>query len=618
MAAPVAAIILGAGAGIVAAQDPSDRMPSVQQLVDWLDHPETEWVATARLADVPQKAIPLLLRPDRAVSGPHDRTTAPMLALSKIGEPAIPAIADRLLAILRANDDAQVFAAARPLIEVLGSIGPRAVPVLVQVAEASHTPAIASDALDEIVRLEPRTSVYGQNLSPWVFWRPADDRLAELEHQLVPLLPRVRQVLERAAKEWKPQSPAPQRPAAYLLARWGTGDVQARGVQVLVQLAEADQPFYYAVESIRLLHALKAPETAPLIRTTAARVPDANDLRGQYLLMMATALHQLGDARYADLLDVPLHDSRPNVRMETARFIASTSDVSNITRLLPLLDDRAEWDGRTVAAVTLESLRRLTREELAPEATLWQAWLETHPGVSASELSGALAQSRVTSIGSVPMQQATEWLDGVDAADGSESLPLIDAYLRRPDLDATTVGGGTGPAGMFAPKVVTLLLGMVQRSIPGAMERLELCLTAASPDVRMFGALALSAYDKARAIEALAKEADAADAWHRGRAAEFLLQLGDKRGIPARLEAVDSDQEAARLFACRDLRVYSQMTLPCDASAGAAERARQFAAWRAWWNGNGTAFQVRSREAALDLEVFPAITPVSLGGRRIR
>ena len=72
-------------------------------------------------------------------------------------------------------------------------------------------------------------------------------------------LPQVRQVLERAVKEWKPQSPAPQRPAAYLLARWGTGDLQARGQQVLVQLAEADEPFYFALESIRLLHALKAP-----------------------------------------------------------------------------------------------------------------------------------------------------------------------------------------------------------------------------------------------------------------------------------------------------------------------------------------------------------------------
>jgi hypothetical protein len=175
----VLAIILGGGAGNVAAQDPSGPAPSVQQLVDWLDNPETEWGATARLQEVRQTALSLLLRPGRVASGPHDRWTAPMLALSKIGEPAIPAIVDRLLTILR-TPDSQVIAAAYPLIKVLGSMGPHAVPALVQVAEASQAPFITSDALDEIVRLEPRTTVYGQDLSPWAFWRPADDRLTEL------------------------------------------------------------------------------------------------------------------------------------------------------------------------------------------------------------------------------------------------------------------------------------------------------------------------------------------------------------------------------------------------------------------------------------------------------
>ena len=185
-------------------------------------------------------------------------------------------------------------------------------------------PAITADALDEIVRLEPRTSVFGQQVSPWTFWRPADDRLTELEHQLVPLLPGVRQVMERAAKAWKPESPAAQRPAAYLLARWGTGALRERGHEVLEDLAQADQPFYYALESIRLLHALKTTETASLIRSTAARASKTKDLPGSYVLMMATALHQLGDPGYAAFVDVALHDARAGVRMDTARFLAST------------------------------------------------------------------------------------------------------------------------------------------------------------------------------------------------------------------------------------------------------------------------------------------------------
>src|SRR6266508_2969519 len=142
------ALMLSGATPKVAAQDTPAAAPRVDQLIEWLDAPETQWVATARLQEVPQAALPLLLRPGRVASGPHDRSTAPMLALSKLGEPAIPAIVDRLLTILR-TPDSQVIARAHPLITVLGSMGPHAVPALVQVAEASQTPSITSDALDE-------------------------------------------------------------------------------------------------------------------------------------------------------------------------------------------------------------------------------------------------------------------------------------------------------------------------------------------------------------------------------------------------------------------------------------------------------------------------------------
>ena len=134
----------------------------------------------------------------------------------------------------------------------------------------------------------------------------------------------------------------------------------------------------------------------------------------------------------------------------------------------------------------------------------------------------------------------------------------------------------------------------------------------------MFGALALAAYDRPRAIEQLAKEANAPSAWHRTRAAEFLLQLGDKRGIPARLETLNSAQEAGRVFACRDLRVYTQQPLPCDARAEMPERAVNAAGWGTWWQANERSFRVKSREAALDLKNFPLISPVSIGGQPVR
>lgn len=586
--ATLAGVLLLGGARMAPAQEPPARV-SVEQLVEWLDHPETQWVATARLQETPQAAVAALLRPGRVVFGTHNQWTAPMLALAKLGEPAIPAVRDRLLTIVR-KPDSQMTSAAEPLVTVLASLGPRAIPALVQVAEADESTWISTDALDAIVRIAPRTSAYGQEPSPWIFWQAADDRPGELERQLVPLLPRVQQVMDRAIKAWKPQRPAPQRPAAYLLARWGTDEMQARGRQVLVDLAMADEPFYRQIESVRLLHALRAPETAALIRSIAGRVPVTDDLRGLYFLEMATALYQLGDRGYGDLVDVPLHDSRADVRMDAVRFLASTGDAASVMRIQPLLEDRAEWNRQSVASVAAQSLQRASAE--------WK--------------------SRAASVADVPIGQATKWLDDLDPANAAGNLPMIDAYLRRPDLDAGPTGGGTGPVGAFGPRVVTLLLAMVQRSVPGAMAALEQCLGAASASVRVYGALALSAYDKPRAVEALAQEAASTDAGRHGVASEFLLQLGDARGFPARLDAFESDQEAVRLFACRDLRSYSQLTLACDASAGAAERAVQLSAWRAWWHDNGAAFRVRTREAALDLKAFPLISPVSIGGRPVR
>jgi hypothetical protein len=170
---------------------------------------------------------------------------------------------------------------------------------------------------------------------------------------------------------------------------------------------------------------------------------------------------------------------------------------------------------------------------------------------------------------------------------------------------------------MHGPRIVTLLLDMTIRRVPGALQRLTECLDAADPQVRMFGALALSAFDRPRAVERLAIEAKAPEAWHRSRASEFLLPLGDKRGIPARLEVLASDQEAARMLACRDLRVYTQEPLPCD-RASASDRSVNLSAWQVWWERAEPSFNVKTRQAELDLQLFPLISPVGIGGRSVR
>ena len=78
--------------------------PTVDELVRWLDQRETEWVATAYLQRQPEAAIPLLLPPGRAKVGPHGDWTPALLALAKIGEPAIPAILEHFETARRDGD----------------------------------------------------------------------------------------------------------------------------------------------------------------------------------------------------------------------------------------------------------------------------------------------------------------------------------------------------------------------------------------------------------------------------------------------------------------------------------------------------------------------------------
>jgi hypothetical protein len=610
----VATLLLASTGSVGGVSEPAqDREPTppVEVLVARLEDRETAWAATTYLQADSDDAAPLLLQPGLVTFGAHGRWGGPMLALAKLGKPAIPSILDRITAILRGPNSE--IAGALPLIEVLGSMGPATIPVLLQIAESGESPVITFYALNESVRMEPTSIHFGNDLSPWYFWRPADDRLVKIGEQLTPLLPRLERVLEQAVRRWTPGFPPPQRPAAYLLARWGEGSLRTLGLHTLDELARVED-FSQGLDAVRLLHALKAPQTPALIRLAAMRVPeDDSELRGHHFLTLAVALRQLRESEYADFLDIPLNDRRPDVRMDAARFVASTGAIPNAALLLPLLDDRTDWGGRTVAEVAHESLERLTVQELAPEEGLWRAWLEETGFLTRREALKHRLVDRAAGIRTVPIWEANRWIDGFVADDGPLILPVIDEYLRRPDLNSRAVGPdrelgsvGDGPIGLYGPRVVSLLLEMIQQGVPGARKRLESCLEAADPEVRIFGALALAAYDRSQAVEQLAKEARMSDGWHRNRASEFLLRLGDRRGVPARLQALGSEVEYTRLSACRDLRVYSQQALPCDAHV-----------WRDWWRRNEPTFRVRVREAGLDLKVFPTVSQDGIGGRTI-
>jgi len=607
--------------------------PSVDELVAWLDQPSRQWLATAELQRVPDAAIPRLLDPRRAVLGPHGTLSPALLALAKIGEPAVAPIVERARAILRKDERSatDVF----PLIHLLGAIGPPAIPALVDLS-VTEPDGMGLSALAPIVQMEPQSNFYGQVVSSWFFWRPAGDDSARIERAIVPLLPRIEKALDRELERQDPQRSS-VRYAAYLLARWGGPSHRARGLQVLEEQARFARFFYDAIEVIRDLYVLKAPSTASLIRLTAPRVTRGTELSAAYLLSMAVTLQRLGERDYGDLVDEAIRTGRPYDRIEAAAFLGQTGDLSNVPRLIAMLDDRAR-NGRVVGDVALEALRRLTLEDLPADRDAWVGWSARHRDAQYGAVLEKWIAGARRSMNDVPIWVANDWIRKISTGRDPRVLPIVAEYLRRPDLAASatgpnssTGGGGDGPNGKTAPSVVTLLLRLAKDNVTDAIDLLEACSTAADPEVRAFGAMALAAYRPDRAIERLALELQAPDAWWRSEIAELLLMLGDGRGIPARIDALelggalfgqvaisaegktDDLSRGVRMSACLDLRLHTQQPLPCNPNATGDVAAQQAEAWRAWWNSAGGAFTVKPRQARLDRELMYQIHPVTIG-----
>jgi hypothetical protein len=639
---PAPACLMLASLVAIQAEHAQIRPPSVDEVVGWLDDPSRQWLATAELQRQPDAAIPQLLEPERAVFGPHRRLTPALLTLAKIGEPALPAIADRVRAISR-KDGRYPNQRVEPLLEVLGLIGPAAVPVLVETVELSEVADyIGWYSLGYIVAMEPRSRHYGQLLSPWQYWRAADDRLARLERAVVPLLPRIERVMDRALQRADPDSSSCVRPAAVLLARWGRPSQRARGLQVLEDLARSAKQFYNSVEVIRQLYVLKAPATASLIRLTAPRVPPDNDLKAAYLLSMAVALQQIGERDYAALVDEAIRTGRPVDRIDAATFLGRTEDLANVPRLIALLDDRTPWSGRIVGDEALDALRRLTLQDLPADRAGWSAWLDRHRDIQHEAVLEEWLIAARKAMSAVPIWTANGWIAKIRWTRDPRVLPLVVDYLRRPDLAASATGpnsgsggGGDGPQGEPAPAVVALLLGLAQQGVGGALDALEGSLRAADPEVRQFGAMALAAYRPRVAVERLTVELRSTEAWRRNKVGGLLLMLGDGRGIPPRIEALelgslihgdgivrregDSTNAATtdssrgiRMFACRDLRVYTQQPLACDPTATGDALAAQVGAWRGWWKSSSPEFTLRTQQARLDFDVQYSIRPVTI------
>jgi HEAT repeats len=601
--------------------------PPLDVLITWLDDPSTAWVATAWLQQMGEPAIPALLAPGRTQLGPHGRFTVHMLALAKIGEPAIPHIMKRLSEIFSRSEQ-RGSSETSALVKVIGSIGPAAIPALVEVASKASS-WIVSDALEEIVLLEPPVA-FGQDLNPWYRWRPQNDRSEQIARHITPCLPRIEEIMDREAKAWLPQAAAPQRPAAYLLARWGGGRERARGLKVLEGLAHTDEPFYYPLRAAQILHRLRAPGAAPLLKEIAARVSNNISLKDKYLLNIGIELCQIGDQSYDDLITPALRSSDRSARIDAIRFAGKAGDLRLVPPLIDLLGDKAETgvqrvdtiNGQTISTretvgdFAAASLRRLTFQSIARDDVAWRTWWEGHQESSYRDLLTEYLASLTGRIKSIPIWEANRLIGDMDEISDPLILPLFREYLNRQDLNASltgpntyTAGGGDGPAGMYGPLIITSLLRFAQLDQPEGQSLLEDAMQVVDPGVRIHAALAVGSYDRRAALDHLIQEMDSPDPGIRNRAADFLLLLDDARGIPALIDRLEDSFEPTRNQACRNLRLYTQQPLPCDGRLPAEKRTENVKRWRSWL-GTVSKFEPRGRQAALD-RLVSSVPPVS-------
>ena len=596
-----------------AGQVPTDEV--IRRVIDDLNDSKTAWVASMRVRQLGPVILPSLMaaiqsgRPSGALAGEDARA----LALAKLGPQAVPAISERLRQI--ALEGTHDFAETRLLLEALAANGPFAIPALLDFALRTPALHVREHILERIVEMEPRREAFGQHLSALTFWRPQDDTLAEQQRAIGPRLPDLLAVMERDVSAWRPEGSTPQSQAAYLLARWGNGSTRERGIQVLEDLARANEPYYRNLNHLRRLHRLRAPSAARLINDLVPRLPQ-DDL-GQRL-QIATALYQLGDPRYAALMPVALSHRMPIRRVEAIEFVSATGDLAFVDPLIERLSD-ADPTGRTIVArsvtgsfeqrpervqdVALVALQRLTFQELGADPAEWQTWRAERTRTTRNELLGAWLAGRTDRMSRVPREEANRWIGQLSAGPPDASmLSIVERYLRRTDLGPRGVGRMGGGAIIDGPSEpsIRLVCQMIDAGVPGARSLLDLALRASDSAIRVDAGLLLAMFDRAAATEHLARELVTATDLTSMRNGDVLLVLGDRRGIPSVLARLEDDQPAGRGLACRTLRFYTQQPLDCDLDTSPARRAQVVAAWRAWWQTSATSFVPTVREAALD------------------
>ncbi len=583
------------------------RSATIPELIESLRSiREEHWIAQAELANRGTPAIEALL--DLLHEHPflyvvampgRDDSIAPE-ALAYIGSAARPAIVRRLSALLdRVEPTTGVernLYEASSLLHILGGMGADSVPAILDVAERSREP-LRGAALQELGNMAYEPPIGDAFLA-------ARKDAAAFSRTISPLLPRLRALMRVP----RPDQDASLAANAWLVARFGTEadrhDAIARLLEAVRPAADARwMPLDPALET---LARLRAPQAAP-------RLMDAWLSRERRVdpetITIAMSLYRLGDVRYREPLVALLTRPYGNNWSSAVQLAAASHDLALVPALIDLLDDRAPapspfgWTGietpRSAAGVAWQALRLLTMEELGPDLTVWRDWWQANEQSRWEDVVRQRIGERVAGSASAPAWMMNRWMADAFSAADALVLPLVDAYLARPEIDPMVIGPDERRLARVVegnrrhiPIVVRLLAALDQNGVAAARPRLHRCLEARNWRIRQWAALPVSFFDRPAAVASLARDLAAADPWVSVNAAEILSWVGDARGIPVLIERLGSADVESGDAACRVLHRYTIAPLRCQ-STSPAERTSAVEAWRQWWRANADTFTVR-------------------------
>jgi HEAT repeat protein len=595
------------------------QQDSLDALIARLNDPKTSWSADLALQKIGAGAVPALLENLRqhpeefcAVGRRNDSERV----LLKLGPAAIPFIVQELPKD-RGEDTRGPLPARWRLIRLLGEIGPRAIPALIDIAEKDA--ANQANALDKALGRDywPQFNAVDD---PWATTGPIKLDQDQRAAQLTPLIPRIKKMLEKALKESPPSNATPHMALASILARWADPASKPVAVNLLLEVAKTTPSADSRRRALALLTELKVDAAADLIRRNVPTRAEY-DLADQVQLEAARQLRVLGDPSYFKLV-VPLFESDDIwARRNAVDFAAQTLDLRFVPYLIKRLDDSTPT-GTQMAGPGNESrqeefrepvlrcLERITLQQIAGQSELWQAWWRQNGSLTRSRLVQIEVAKMLSRFDATPFWKWNDWMNRLAGTYDPAVIPLIRRYVSSPLVSVRATGryerwgscceDESWPWG-YAPPAVTLLLGLSRKGNSEATRLLYDCLDSVDREIRQLAAVAISTFDRKTALEFLIHEMKEGDQWTALEAAELLVRLGDARGVTGLITFLqDSDSDAGRWLTYNVLREFTQEEIEYNPDGDPEEREAAVQRWWAWWRANEKTFQVKVDAARLD------------------